>query len=395
MRNHTAKLGCLLAMSVMLLLGVAKLLDLPAFADALRTWNVIPERAVAPLCISIPVFEVLVGLSWILGMCRERALAGAFCFLMVVTLAYLGQRFLSAPPRCGCAGVVSRYWSEIDSTSVVVIRNTLMLGAFGARMLAGRKPRRSTGVITTMRTPTSECRGFTLIEVLVVVALVGLLIGLLAPSIGGVKDKARVANTLANLRSHASIFTAYSGDFRDTMPAATYPTGLSIIRCPSQGIAVKAKYFDMARLWQIALADGYYNGDPSSMSFRSPLNPYSKGVGRLIETDYWYACSFLASPEFYNETTRALLPQQLRAVRLGEVVFPGAKSLLAEYALSWGPPGAAWTAYTDGHADESTVVTELTHKSGDGAQSYDYNGHFPADSYPLLHTENGVRGRDK
>lgn len=270
-----------------------------------------------------------------------------------------------------------------------------MLIAFGSHLWAERERVRRGDVHVTMRTRASSRGGFTLIEVLVVVALVGLLIGLLAPSIGGVRDKARVVNTLANLRSHASIFTAYAGDFRDTMPAATYPTGLSIIRCPSQGIAVKAKYFDMARLWQIALADGYYNGDPSSMSFRSPLNPYSKGVGRLIETDYWYACSFLASPEFYNETTRALLPQQLRAVRLGEVVFPGAKSLLAEYALSWGPPGAAWTAYTDGHADESTVVTELTHKSGDGAQSYDYNGHFPADSYPLLHTENGVRGRDK
>ncbi|MBL8762109.1 MAG: prepilin-type N-terminal cleavage/methylation domain-containing protein [Phycisphaerae bacterium] len=395
MLNRIAKFASGLAMSVLLLLGIAKLVDLPAFADALRTWNAIPEWAVAPLCIAVPVFEVLIALSWILGMCRRWAIAIAFCFLMIVTLAYLGQRFLSDPPRCGCAGVVSRYWSEIDSTVVVVTRNALMLIAFGVQLRVAREHIRLNRVSATLSTQPSNRRGFTLIEALVVVALVGLLIGLLAPSIGGVRDKARVANTLANLRSHASIFTVYAGDFRDTMPAATYPTGLSIIRCPSQDIAVKAKYFDMARLWQIALADGYYNGDPSSMSFRSPLNPYSKGIGRLIETDYWYACSFLASPEFYNDTTRALLPQQLRAVHLGEVVFPDSKSVLAEYALSWGPPGAAWAAFTDGHADESTVVAELTHKSGDGAKSYDYNGHFPAARYPLLHTENGVRGRDK
>ncbi len=117
--------ACAMAMSVMLLLGIAKLLDLPVFADALRTWNAIPEWAVAPLCIAIPVLEVLTALSWILGIRRQCVLMSAFCFLAIITLAYLGQSVYSEPPRCGCAGVVSRYWSEIDSTVVVVTRNTL------------------------------------------------------------------------------------------------------------------------------------------------------------------------------------------------------------------------------------------------------------------------------
>ncbi|MCC6229000.1 MAG: prepilin-type N-terminal cleavage/methylation domain-containing protein [Phycisphaerales bacterium] len=388
---------CSIAMLIVLLLGLAKFMDLPVFADALRSWTLIPKWGVPLIAIGIPALEIVGSLSWLLGMQRQRA--GVFVFGLVgtMTIAYLIQRFLSGPPTCGCVGILANYMSKLETLNWVLGRNVVLLAVIGWSLMSGKSV--STEPIPSAAHAGREAaRGFTLIETLVVVAIVGLLIALLAPSLSHVRDRARIGVTLSNLRSHASIFTAYAGDYKDVMPAATFPTGISIVRCQSQGIAAKALYFDMSQLWFLAMADGYYSGDPSSTAFLSPLNPYTRGAGQMLGTSYYYACSFLASPEFYNEKTRTVLPQQLRAARLSEVVFPAAKSLLAEYTAGqdWGPPGGAWAAFTDGHAEESQMYAELTHRSGDGEDSqFVYNGHFPADSYPLLHTKDGVRGRDK
>lgn len=76
-------------------------------------------------------------------------------------------------------------------------------------------------------------RGFTLIEILVVVMILGLLISLAAPRIIGRTDEARVVKALADMRSIEEALNMYRID------SGTYPTteqGLdALVEKPSTG----------------------------------------------------------------------------------------------------------------------------------------------------------------
>ncbi|NQU10496.1 type II secretion system protein [bacterium] len=59
--------------------------------------------------------------------------------------------------------------------------------------------------------------GFTLIELLVVVAIIGLLAGLLLPSLKTARDRARVASCTGHLRQINSALQMYLSDYNDTV----------------------------------------------------------------------------------------------------------------------------------------------------------------------------------
>jgi type II secretory pathway pseudopilin PulG len=382
---------------------MAKFLDLPAFSDSLHTWTVVPAFFVPVLAAAIPGLEVSLSLMWLLGLHRQAAGAIMLGFLVLVTGAYFAQWAISSQPACACFGVLARYLGEIESAKGVLIRNILLILGVSAGLWSGLPPRARHAPISEARAP---ARAFTLIETIVVVMLVALLMALLAPNLAQVREGGQATKTLANLRSHAATATAYAGDFKDLAPYATTPNAISIIRCFSRQIAVKANYFDMAYRWHIAMGDGYYNGDPYSKSFASPFNPLNSGGpgGGSLGTDYWYSCTFLASPEFYNEQSALGPPVQLRAVKISEVTFPSKKTIFAEFLrpdrLPRPVPQAGEgqripASFGDGHAQWGEVRTKLTHRTGDGnAARWTHGGHFPATPYLLLHTQDGVRGRD-
>jgi prepilin-type N-terminal cleavage/methylation domain-containing protein/prepilin-type processing-associated H-X9-DG protein len=65
--------------------------------------------------------------------------------------------------------------------------------------------------------------GFTLLEILVVVAIIGLLVAILMPSLAKAREQAREAKCLSNLRTLAQAMIMYADDHQGRLPNANPP----------------------------------------------------------------------------------------------------------------------------------------------------------------------------
>ncbi|GJQ29851.1 MAG: hypothetical protein HBSAPP03_17350 [Phycisphaerae bacterium] len=232
-------------------------------------------------------------------------------------------------------------------------------------------------------------RAFTLLEVLIVAAMIGILMALLSPTLARVKHASRRAASLVNIRTHATAITMYCGDFREVFPFLTDPDATySVLRCGER--AQQAEYFWLSFLWHLGLADRYYEGVCDSPVFWPP------GIRSSAATSYLYSPTSFAAPEYWNPLTR-IGPSQWRAVRQAEVLFPSRKGILWNRAASPGltleyPIGLPEAGFIDGSAGVYESVRFLTpYQNGEGSFPGSY---FSGYGLPVLHTIDGVRGRD-
>lgn len=71
----------------------------------------------------------------------------------------------------------------------------------------------------------SAARAFTLIELLTVIAIIGVLAAILIPTIGKVREMARASNTTSNLRQTGQALLSYVADNRDLLPGSPGAVG--------------------------------------------------------------------------------------------------------------------------------------------------------------------------
>lgn len=203
----------------------------------------------------------------------------------------------------------------------------------------------------------SQCerKGFTLVEVLVVIVIICVLAGLLFPVFGQAKEAARTIECLSNARQIATATLLYSFDNDDQAPLAGY----------------REDYDAAGRVFGWPHAD---RGNASSLSFAtfSYIEDFDLFICPTVQrwpSSYLFACA-------HGFVTEGLLTQSeadlrsLDGVYLGKVDAPSNKPLvlcasptahaLTAYGIWSAPPypgGKQIAAYVDGHAEIVTTIT--------------------------------------
>lgn len=236
------------------------------------------------------------------------------------------------------------------------------------------------------RARASSLRAFTVIELVLCIAIVALLLALLTPIVSNIRWSARNTSSLVLMRQHVGAFVAYSTDYKDTWPAITSPVASwTVVR--GGGLVLPIRYFDATTMWPVPLAEPLYGSTWRSAEFHHRTST-------AFATPFWYSGSFLADPAFWSPLTRTG-PAQWRPTRSPEVLFPSAKALIARVGFPFDDPrdeSWAWFAMVDGSAAQHPKAG-LPRGYLTGAGEYPGAGWLTSEQ-PGMTTIDGVRGRD-
>jgi len=185
--------------------------------------------------------------------------------------------------------------------------------------------------------------GFTLLELLIVVAIIGLLAGLMMPALSKARAYAYTTVCKSNLRQLVVAFQAYEGDYKDRIPF--------IAAMPSLGLNSFPRFCD--------LLQPYVNG--STKVFRCPADRGSVSDGVVSSTadedgnvqgSSATSSTSNGKSEFDNEGSS----YEFNEFLCGRKFNPKDKSMLMHDYRTYhglpGAPGACNYAFGDGHVGD-------------------------------------------
>lgn len=242
---------------------------------------------------------------------------------------------------------------------------------------------------------TRSVGGFTLIEMLVVIVVIGVLVVLSLPALRGARNRGQESVSLAHARTNAMLIAGHAQDREGRVPLAPISDRLIgedmpgvVVQFPD-GSLVAFGWFMHSIHWNTYIAS---LGEEQTGSFFSP----SGSIGprpTLQASDYVLTHAVMATPEFWR-TGAPQTNEQLRAMNLAAVSHPAAKGFVWEVGRTVSqrlgreisPDNPRPIVFFDQHG----LVRPLT-----GATEPAVNSYFPGGlAAPLLTTADGVRGYD-
>jgi prepilin-type N-terminal cleavage/methylation domain-containing protein len=228
------------------------------------------------------------------------------------------------------------------------------------------------------RTPSR--RGFTLIELLVVIAIIAILAAILFPVFARVREKARTASCLSNLRQIGIAAQIYIQDYDETFPygGRQWPHGSMV-----DVWNIVGPYMKNAQLL-ICPSDGR---PPWNVQWASINNP-------PLVSEIKFPASYYYPFHFYNELNSdancnndGTIKSGPQSMALAAVEYPAQKIMFLCYGNTGRgqlihDPDAYAVVYVDGHS-------KLTRKSQLNPTTPPFFG-----AYNLDYTGCGIRGKD-
>jgi prepilin-type N-terminal cleavage/methylation domain-containing protein/prepilin-type processing-associated H-X9-DG protein len=172
--------------------------------------------------------------------------------------------------------------------------------------------------------------GFTLVELLVVIAIISILAAILFPVFAGVKEKARQATCMSNLRQLGTATNMYLQDFDETYPAAD-PTAPDWGPGPWGEHRETVSNFRSVSRWIPQLLPYVH----AAGVFACPSDPSAE---RNVRNRRPWVTPFPVSygPNRFFVNPQGLLGGPATAVALANVDQPSAKYFMGDCAASWG-----------------------------------------------------------
>ncbi len=190
-------------------------------------------------------------------------------------------------------------------------------------------------------------RGLSLLEILVVIAAIGVLLAILLPALSGTRRSANEITSLSNIRTIGQTFEAYI-DEHGAYPAgrggwAVHPDW----RDPPLAISWPGVWLT-DRLWPILMHDlapwpeNYQSwlspgADPERFTSLWSGGGYTAGSTEGL-TSYWYSNSFLARPRVWSGSGGDYDESLVRAARRADVRQPSQKALLYDAEVAYLTP---------------------------------------------------------